>query len=177
MTITGSGSERAPARAEAVIDLDAISANTAALREHVGGLDLMAVVKADGYGHGIVQSARAARAGGAGWLGVALLEEALALRAAGDRGPILSWLAVPGENYAEALIAEVEVSAYSVAQLDEISAAAGSVGRTAEVQLKLDSGLGRGGAHPDDWPALVAAAKAAQDIGRIEVTGIWTHFA
>jgi alanine racemase len=177
MTTAARHPEQGLARAEAVIDLDAIAANTAALREHVGGLDLMAVVKADGYGHGIVQSARAARAGGAGWLGVALLDEALALRAAGDRGPILSWLAVPGENYPAALIAEVEVSAYSVAQLDEICAAAASVGRPAEVQLKLDSGLGRGGAHPDDWPRLVAAAQAAQDLGRVEVTGIWTHFA
>jgi len=165
------------ARAEVVVDLDAIAANTAALRAHVGGLDLMAVVKADAYGHGILESARAARAGGAGWLGVALLDEALALRAAGDRGSILSWLAVPGERYGAALSADVEVSAYGVAQLDEICAAARSAGRRAAVQLKLDSGLGRGGAHPDAWPALVGAAKAAQDTGRIEVTGVWSHFA
>jgi alanine racemase len=181
MSPPGTGQEptrqAASARAEAVIDLDAIAANVAALREHVGGLDLMAVVKADGYGHGIVESARAARAGGAGWLGVALLDEALALRAAGDRGPILSWLAVPGEDYAAAIGAGVEVSAYSVAQLDEISGAAIAVGKPAAVQLKLDSGLGRGGAHPDEWPALVGAAKAAQDAGVIEVTGVWSHFA
>jgi alanine racemase len=160
-----------------VIDLDAIAANAAALRAHAGGVDLMAVVKADGYGHGIVESARAARAGGAGWLGVALLDEALQLRAAGDEGPVLSWLAVPGERYDAAVSAGVEVSAYSVSHLEEICAAAWSAGQRAAVQLKLDSGLGRGGAHPDDWPALVDAAKAAQDVGRIAVTGVWSHLA
>ena len=145
-------------RAEAVIDLDAISANVAALRDHVGGRDLIAVVKADGYGHGIVESGRAARAGGAGWLGVALLSEALQLRAAGDTGPILSWLAVPGERYDEAVRAGIELTVYSVAELEEIAAAARQVGSPADVQLKLDSGLGRGGAHPSDWDALVDAA-------------------
>ncbi|MDX6298059.1 MAG: alanine racemase [Nocardioidaceae bacterium] len=164
-------------RAEAVVDLSAISANTAGLRDHVGGRDLMAVVKADGYGHGIVESGRAAREGGAGWLGVALLDEALQLRAAGDSGPILSWLAVPGERYAAALAADVDVSAYSVAQLDEICAAARAAGTRARVQLKLDSGLGRGGAHPDTWAWLVDSAKAAQDAGLVEITGVWSHLA
>lgn len=164
------------ARASAVIDLDAIAANTVALREHTGR-DLMAVVKADAYGHGLVPAARAARAGGAAWLGVAFLDEALRLRAAGDTGPILSWLAVPGERYDAALAAEVEVSAYSVAQLEEICAAARAAGTTARVQLKLDSGLGRGGAGPSEWPALVAAARRARDARQVDVTGIWSHLA
>jgi alanine racemase len=164
-------------RAEAVVDLDAISTNVAALRAHVGGRDLMAVVKANGYGHGMVESAQAARRGGADWLGVALLDEALRLRAAGDTGPILSWLAVPGERYDDAVAAGVEVSAYTVDQLDEIAAAAGRSGRRAAVQLKLDTGLGRGGATADDWGQLVGAAAAAQAAGRIEVTGVWSHLA
>jgi alanine racemase len=84
----------APARAEVVVDLDAIAANTAVLREHVGR-PLMAVVKADGYGHGLVQAARAVLAGGADSLGVAVLEEALALRAAGVTAPLLAWLHGP----------------------------------------------------------------------------------
>jgi alanine racemase len=164
-------------RAEVVVDLDAIAANTARLRAHVGGRDLMAVVKADGYGHGLVAAGRAARAGGASWLGVAFLDEALRLRAAGDAGPILSWLAVPGERYTAAIAAGVDVSAYSVGQLDEISAAARLAGETARVQLKLDSGLSRGGAHPREWPALVEAALAARDAGAVQVTGIWSHLA
>ena len=122
-------------RAEAVIDLDAIAENTAALKAHVGGRDLLAVVKADGYGHGMVESARACRFGGADWLGVALLDEALQLRAAGDTGPLLCWLAVPGERYDLALRADVEVSAYSVPQLDEICDASRATGIRARLQL------------------------------------------
>jgi alanine racemase len=166
-----------PVRAEAVVDLDAISNNVAALREHAAGRDLMAVVKADGYGHGIVASAAAARRGGADWLGVALLDEALHLRSRGDSGPILSWLAVPGERYADAIAADVEVAAYSVEQLAEIAAAARHTGGRARVQLKVDSGLGRGGAHPDDWPALVDEAARRQSQGAVEVTGVWSHLA
>src|SRR5436189_1800124 len=115
----------------------------------------MAVVKADGYGHGAVMSGQAARRGGASWLGVALLDEALELRAAGDTGRVLSWLAVPGERYADAITADVDVAAYSIAQLDEISAAARVVGARARVQLKVDTGLSRGGAHLDDWAQLI----------------------
>ena len=166
-----------PPRAEAIVDLDAISANVAALHEHVGGRDLMAVVKADGYGHGIVESAGAARRGGAGWLGVALLDEALQLRASGDTGLILSWLAVPGERYADAVQAGVEVSAYTVEQLEEIAYATGGAGSRARVQLKIDSGLGRGGAHPDEWPRLVDAAARLQARGTVDVTGVWSHLA
>ncbi|MBA3234157.1 MAG: alanine racemase, partial [Propionibacteriales bacterium] len=164
-------------RAEAVIDLDAISANVSRLRAHTDGRTLMAVVKADGYGHGIVESARAARHGGADWLGVALLEEALRLRAAGDNAPILSWLAVPGERYAAAVAADVEVSASSVAQLNEIAACASSAAGRARVQLKLDSGLGRGGAQPTDWQHLVEVAVRHRDVGLLDVTGVWSHLA
>ncbi len=164
-------------RAEAIVDLDAISGNVAALKRHVENRTLMAVVKADGYGHGIAESARAARDGGADWLGVALLDEALTLRAAGDTGPILSWLAVPGERYDAGIDAGVELAAYSPEQLAAIAAAATVRGHRAKVQLKVDSGLGRGGAHPDGWPALVEQAARMQRANRIEVTGIWSHLA
>ncbi len=180
MTTSATASPKAgdsSSRAEAVIDLGAISANVAALRDHVGGRDLMAVVKADGYGHGIVESARAAREGGANWLGVAFLDEALVLRAAGDTGPILSWLAVPGERYNEGLAAGVELSAYSKAQLLEIALAAEQCGRRAAVQLKLDSGLGRGGAHRKAWEELTATAAEAESDGHLEITGVWSHLA
>ena len=166
-----------PVRAEAGVDLDAISANVAALRRHVDDRAVMAVVKADGYGHGMVPAARAARRGGAGWLGVALLDEALQLRAAGDTGPILSWLAVPGEQYGDAITAGIDVAAYTVDQLDEIGTAARRTGRRACVQLKVDSGLGRGGALPSQWEEVVAAAAQLQGRNRIEVTGVWSHLA
>jgi alanine racemase len=164
-------------RAELVVDLDAIAANVATLKERVGEAAMMTVVKADGYGHGLVESARAARAGGADWLGTAVVEEALALRDAGDTGRILTWLAVPGEDYTRPVEADVDVTAYTAAQVEEIAAAARSLGVRARVQLKVDTGLSRGGATDDDWPALVEAAADAEQFGAVQVVGIWSHFA
>jgi alanine racemase len=165
-----------PSRAEIVVDLDAIAANTAALRERVGR-PLMAVVKADGYGHGLVPAARAALAGGADALGVAVLEEALALRAAGVTAPLLAWLNAPGEDFAAALAAGVEVSVNATWGVEEVVAAARATGRTARLHLKVDTGLSRGGATPDEWPAVVAAAARAQAAGDVEVVGLWSHLA
>ncbi|WP_185994708.1 alanine racemase [Nocardioides campestrisoli] len=165
----------APARAEIVVDLAAVHDNVAALRAHVAPAAFMAVVKADGYGHGMVEVARAAREAGADWLGVATLDEARALRAAGDDGRVLCWLGVPGEVYDDLVVGDVDLSAYSVAQLDEIRAAASRVGRAARVQLKIDTGLARGGATPGEWPGLVAAARDAEEAGDLRVTGIWSH--
>src|SRR4051812_899482 len=112
------------ARAEIVVDLAAIRHNVRLLKE-LTGTPMMTVVKADGYGHGLVESARAAREVGAEWLGVATLDEALALRRAGDAGPVLCWLTVPGEDYAAAVAADVDVTVYSETALDEVVAGAG----------------------------------------------------
>jgi alanine racemase len=163
-------------RAEVVVDLDAIAANVAALRERVSR-PLMAVVKADGYGHGMVPAARAALAGGADALGVAVVEEALALRAAGVTAPLLAWLNGPGEDFAAALTADVEVSVNAAWGLAEVVDAARATGRTARVHLCADTGLSREGATPADWPALVAAAARAQADGEVLVTGLWSHLA
>ncbi|SNR98950.1 alanine racemase [Geodermatophilus pulveris] len=163
-------------RAEVVVDLDAIAANTAALRTRVGR-PLMAVVKADGYGHGLVPAARAALAGGADALGVAVLEEALALRAAGVTAPVLAWLHAPGTDYAAALAADVEVSVNAGWALAEVVEAARATGRTARVHLCADSGLSREGAPAADWPDLVAAAARAQADGGVDVVGLWSHLA
>ncbi len=165
------------ARAEIVVDLDAVRHNVATLKSRVDGRLMMTVVKADGYGHGMVEVARAAREGGADWLGAAVMEEALALRAAGDTGPILTWLAVPGEDYIPALQASIDVTAYTVAELDEIRAAARGLGIAARVQLKVDTGLSRGGSSDELWPVLVAAAAEAEEAGEVSITGIWSHFA
>jgi alanine racemase len=163
------------ARAEIVVDLDAITSNAQVLRALVAPAVLMAVVKADGYGHGMREVARAARRGGAAWLGVATLDEAMTLRADGDTGPLMCWLTVPGERYDDAVVADVDLSAYSVRELEEIAAAAGRVARVARVQLKIDTGLSRGGANRADWAGLVAHARGLETQGRIRVTGIWTH--
>jgi alanine racemase len=170
--------DTAGVRTAARIDLGAIRANVAALAERAaGGAGVMAVVKADGYGHGLVQSARAAVEGGAAWLGVAFLEEAVALRAAGIDVPLLAWLSAPGEDRAAAVAAHVDLGVYSLAQLDESVAAARAAGRPARVQLKAATGLSRGGATTDDWPDLCAAAAKAQASGEVVVTGLWSHFA
>jgi alanine racemase len=163
-------------RAEVVVDLDAIAANTAVLRERVGR-PLMAVVKADAYGHGLVPAARAVLAGGADALGVAVIEEALALRAAGIGAPMLAWLNGPGEDYAAALAADVEVSVNAEWGLAEVVDAARATGRTARVHLFADTGLSREGATPEAWPGLVAAAARAQADGEVAVAGLWSHMA
>ncbi|MQA83245.1 MAG: alanine racemase [Streptosporangiales bacterium] len=164
-------------RAEAHIDLDAIRANVAGLRARTGGAELMAVVKANGYGHGMVPAARAALSGGATWLGVAFPDEALALRAAGIDAPILAWLAVPGEPFADAIRAGIDLSAAGPWSIDDIVAGARRAGRIARVHLKVDTGLSRGGAPVADWPSLVDAALAAQADGSVHIVGVWSHLA
>jgi alanine racemase len=165
-----------PIRAAARVDLGAISANVGRLVDIAGPAQVMAVVKAEGYGHGLVQSALAAQNGGATWLGVAFLEEALSLRAAGVGGRILSWLAVPGEPLAEAVRADIDLSASAPWMIAEIADAARTADRVARVHLKVDTGLSRGGAVEPDWPALVAAALKAQADGQVNVVGVWSHF-
>lgn len=157
---------------EIVVDLAAVRHNVRALRE-LTGVASMTVVKADGYGHGMVEVARAAREAGSEWIGVATIGEALALRSSGDTGRVLCWLTVPGDDWAAAIDADVDVTAYSVAELDEIAA----TGRAARVQLKVDTGLSRGGAALGDWPAVVARAKHGEADGSWRITGIWSHFA
>jgi alanine racemase len=137
----------------------------------------MAVVKADGYGHGLVPSARAVLAGGADYLGVAVLAEALALRSAGITAPLLAWLHGPGTDFAPALTADVEVSVNAEWGLDEVVAAARATGRRAHLHLFADTGLSREGATPADWPGLVAAAARAEAEGDVTVTGLWSHMA
>lgn len=169
-----------PARrlhAEARIDLAAVRANVEALQARTAA-EVLAVVKADGYGHGLLPSARAAVAGGATWLGTALVGEALALRAAGLTGPrVLAWLLGPGERWADALRADVDLSLNATWALEEVVAAAGETGRTARCHLKVDTGLSRGGAAAADWPDLVEAARKAEVDGAVSIVGVWSHFA
>ena len=161
-------------RSEARIELGAITANTRRLDELAGSAGVMAVVKADGYGHGLVPSARAVLAGGAAWLGVAFLEEALALRDAGIEAPLLAWLFSPQEDLGPAVAAGVDLGVYDEAELAAVAAAAAVTGRTARVHLKVDTGLSRGGARPDAWPELCAAAAKTDGV---ETVGVWSHFA
>jgi alanine racemase len=165
-------------RAAAVIELSAVRANLARIRELAGNAAVMAVVKADGYGHGMGPIARVARREGVEWLGVALPSEALALRALGDQGRVLAWLWAPGDPAIAACLREdVDLSVSSGWALDEVVEAARRVGRRARVHLKIDTGLSRNGATADRWPALLEAAMAALVGGHVEVEGIWSHLA
>ncbi|WP_433265721.1 alanine racemase [Actinosynnema sp. CS-041913] len=161
-------------RAEVVIDLDNLRHNVSFLAGLAPGADTMAVVKADGYGHGAVEVARAALEAGASWLGSCSLVEALHLRNAGITAPVLAWLDPVGTDYAPGVAADVDLSASSVRQLAEIAEAARSVGRQARVHLKIDTGLSRNGCAADDWGALVEKAAATPEV---RVHAIWSHLA
>lgn len=165
-------------RAEAVIDLAAVRSNLAVFEAAVGGPQVMAVVKADAYGHGMARIAQEARSIGIPWLGVALLSEARALRQSGDTGRLLAWLWAPGDPDLESCVSsDVDISVSSLWALAEVAEHAQRVGVRARVHLKVDTGLSRNGASVDDWAGLVSAAREAQDAGAIEVVGVWSHLA
>lgn len=164
-------------RALATVDLGAVAGNIARLRRSVGDRQLMAVVKADAYGHGVAAVAPAARAAGADWLGVALPAEAVALRRAGDTGPLMAWLFAPGDDLVDAVDLDVDLSASAPWAVARVVDAARAAGRRARLHLKIDTGLGRSGAAVRAWPDLVVAALAAERSGHVEVVGIWSHLA
>jgi len=158
---------------EAVIDLDAIAANIRTIAQLVAPARLLVVVKADAYGHGAVPVARAAVAAGADQLGVVDLAEARVLREGGVTAPILAWIHPGDEDFAWGLEAGIELGIGSVAALEAAAAGAG----TAVVHLKVDTGLGRGGAFGDEWRALVSRAAELERAGGIRVRGVWSHLA
>ena len=155
-------------RAEAIIDLDRITANVKHLKA-LAGVDLMAVVKADAYGHGLVPVAHAALAGGANSLGVALLEEAITLREAGITAPILAWLVPPGSDYKMAVDHDIELAASSIIALEEIGAVKST--KRARVHLEVDTGMTRGG-FLSEWGKL-----DAHHVTNVDIVGIFSHFA
>lgn len=131
---------------------------------------IMAVVKADGYGHGAVAVARAAVGAGATWLGVTDAADAGELRAAGLGVPILAWLNPSGVDAAQAAADRVDIAVGSVAELRQLAADAVAPLR---VHLHMDTGMSRGGCPLDDWAELLGTARAAR--GRIEVVGVMGH--
>ncbi|WP_345612721.1 alanine racemase [Pseudonocardia adelaidensis] len=164
-------------RAEALVDLAAVRHNVAVLRAAAPGAELMAVVKADGYGHGAVPVAEAALAAGASWLGVCTLDEAAELRAAGITAPLLSWLHLPDDDFTDAVTTGVDLSVASKAHLAAVVAGVRRAGRPARVHLKVDTGLSRGGAQPAEWDDLLDDVEKAAADGRVEVLAVWSHLA
>jgi alanine racemase len=157
------------------VDLGAIEHNVRVLREHAGNAQVMAVVKADGYGHGAAQVARAAVAAGAAELGVATVNEALALRAEGLTAPILAWLHPPGIDFGPALLADVQIAVSSARQLDELLGAVRRTGRTAAVTLKVDTGLNRNGVPLAHYPSMLTALRQAVAEDAIRLRGLMSH--
>jgi alanine racemase len=155
-------------RAEAIVDLAAIKANVASLKNKAG-VDLLAVVKADAYGHGLVPVAKAALEGGAKWLGVALLEEAIALRSAGVTAPILAWLVPPGSDFQSAVDHDIDIAIASLKTLAEVSAVKGA--KRPRIHLEVDTGMTRGG-FLAEWDEI-----DLQHIEGVEIVGIFSHFA
>ncbi len=163
--------------AEALVDLGAIADNVRVLREHAGPAQVMAVVKADAYGHGAVEAGRAAVAAGAAELGVATIDEALALRRAGITAPVLAWLHPPGTDFAPALAADVQIAVSSVRQVGELLDAVERTGRTAEVTVKVDTGLSRNGVSAADYPAVLTELQRAAAADAVRLRGIMSHLA
>ena len=164
------------ARPQLQVDLAAVAANTRLLADRSGGA-LMAVVKADGFGHGATRVARTALRNGASWLGVTSIDEALALRLDEIDAPVLSWLNTPDADFGTAIAAGVDLAVPSRAHLAAVAAAAARTGRAARVHLHLDVGMARDGATPADWPRLCHDARRAEAAGTVRVVGVMGHLA
>jgi alanine racemase len=160
-------------RAQVEVDLVAIAANVALLQER-SGVPVMAVVKADAYGHGLVPVARTAISAGAQWLGVALLEEALALRDAGISAPVLAWLVPPGSDYEDALQNEIDLAVPSIDIYEEILSAGMKTKKRPRIHIEVDTGMTRGG-FLDEWEPFLKRVADTKD--NIEVVGFFSHFA
>jgi alanine racemase len=172
----------------AEVDLGAIAGNVRELRRVTDPrAKVMAVVKADGYGHGAVEVARTALANGAEWLGVARLHEAVRLREAGLAAPLLVLGYTPPEDAGRLVEFDLRQSVYSLAAAEAYSAAAGRRGGRIRVHLKVDTGMGRLGLVPAALArengtdpvgeGLVRAAQAIARLPGLEAEGIFTHFA
>lgn len=166
-------------RAFAEIDLAALKSNVAMLRERAGSARLLAVVKADAYGHGLVPCAKAALEAGAQWLGVALLEEALLLRSAGVKARTIAWMTPLGSDFDSAIREDIDLSIPSREHLKAIIASGRKVGVRPRVHLEIDTGMSRGGVFADslEFTALLDDLVDAVKRDLVEIVGAWSHFA
>jgi alanine racemase len=156
-----------------VVDLDALGDNLRAIRAHVG-VPVMGIVKANAYGHGLVPVARHLQAQGVEQLGVAFVEEGVALRRAGIAGPILVLGGILGRQVAELLVHDLEITVSSLDKLRAVEAAAEALGRKAVIHLKVDTGMERIGVHSYSCGPLIEAAVASR---WCELKGIYSHLA
>lgn len=157
------------------IDVAAFRHNVRTLSELVKPARTMLAVKANAYGHGLLPLAVAALESGADSLAVLEVPAALELRRAGITAQLFAWLHAPDTDFVRAIEFDIDLGVSAIWQLEAVAAAAGT--KPGRVHLKVDTGLHRNGARPEDWPALVAAAVAAERDGRIVIEGLWSHLA
>ena len=158
-------------RAFVEVDLGAIATNIKKIKAQTDA-EILAVVKADAYGHGLWPVANAAIDAGATWLGVALLEEAINLRIHGIKSPIIAWLTPIHENFTEAINLDVDLSVPSIEHLKAIAKAGAQLNKKPRVHIEIDTGMTRGGIL-SEWEDFLQELKRAP----VEVIGVWTHFA
>jgi alanine racemase len=158
----------------AEIDLEAVRHNAGVLKRMVGSAELLAVVKADAYGHGAVAVGRAALEGGASWLGVAVVEEGIELRRAGITAPVLVLSEPSADAMPEAVAYGLVPTVYSVGGIAAADSAAATSGRMVDVHLKVDTGMHRVGADPGE---IIPLAKAVSAAANLRLVSVWTHFA
>ena len=162
-------------RASVEINLSAITQNFKSIKSRTTA-DVLAVVKADAYGHGLVPVSKALEEAGADWFGTALLEEALNLRKAGILKPIISWLTPLGEDFKSAIDLDIDLGIPSIDLLDEVIKTASLTGKTARIHLEIDTGMSRGGVL-SEWDQLIKSVLAGVNLKQLKVIGIWSHFA
>ena len=162
-------------RASAEINLSAIAQNFKSIKSRTTA-DVLAVVKADAYGHGLIPVSKALEEAGADWFGTALLEEAINLRKAGILKPIISWLTPLGEDFKSAIDLDIDLGIPSIDLLDEVIKAASLTGKTARIHLEIDTGMSRGGVL-SEWDQLIKSVLAGVNLKQLKVIGIWSHFA
>ena len=162
-------------RASAEINLSAIGDNLKLIKGKTNA-QVLAVVKADAYGHGLIQVGKAAEAAGANWLGTALLEEGIALRNNGIKVPIISWLTPLGEDFKTAINLDIDLSISSIELLTEVISAGKFVKKIPRVHIEVDTGMSRGGVG-DDWQIFLTELSKAIKANEINIIGIWSHFA
>jgi alanine racemase len=162
-------------RARADINLAAIAENIKFIKSKTSA-QVLAVVKADAYGHGLINVAKAAEKSGADWLGTALLEEGIALRNGGITKPIISWLTPIGEDFRTAINLDIDLSVSSIELLNEIILVGKSINKVPRVHIEIDTGMNRGG-FGDDWGLLLPEIVKAVKANEIKAIGIWSHFA
>lgn len=163
------------ARAQALIDLSAIEHNVKRLLSGTKAAGL-AVVKADAYGHGLVPVAKRALSAGATWLGTALLEEAIALRDSSIDAPIIAWLTPISDDFESAIRKRIDLAIPSIEHLHAVMKSSEALGISPRIHLEVDTGMSRGGAL-NEWNSLLVETAKFANGGKLEVVGIWSHFA